>query len=142
MTAIKDLKNLEHLHLHYNNLTQLKESDFTNLTSLKKLIINKNLIEDLTVQIFAGAKNLTNLYVQNFTSYENINSTLPKLKSLMLSTDHWNCTYLESVARILNNQNIYLDFDLIRREPKCVWSRKKVNSISDPENIRHRLFNH
>ena len=145
MNGIKDLKNLAILSLSFNKLTQLTESDFVKLTNLKWLYLNNNLIKDLTVQTFLPTTmTLTRLYVDNLTSYENINSTLPKLLIMELSTKNWNCTYMKNVASILNDQNIYLNiystnYKQNSEAPECDESVKKINKIQLPFRILIRM---
>ena len=107
LTCIKDMKKLEFIGFSNNQLTQLMESDIVDLQNLKFLNLTGNLIKDLTIEIFAPLyMSLNALFVDNLTSYENINSTLPQLKQIGLSYGDWNCTYLKNVNNIIKNQNI------------------------------------
>jgi Leucine rich repeat len=83
--------NLTDLDIAYNSLKRIDLNIFVTLTSLQNLALDGN---DLTE-----------------IAYEDIKHTLPNLKSVSLSDNNWNCTYLTAMIRKMTSDGVEIKID-------------------------------
>ena len=88
-SAFQDMKNdLEHLHLNNNVIENIHLKVFTNMTSLRKLVLSYNCLISIENNIFEGLTNLEELEITNNQIkliYPQALSGLSKLKRLILA---------------------------------------------------------
>jgi Leucine rich repeat len=83
--------NLTDLDIAYNSLKRIDLNIFVTLTSLQNLALDGN---DLTE-----------------IAYEDIKHTLLNLKSVSLSDNNWNCTYLTAMIRKMTSDGVEIKID-------------------------------
>lgn len=104
-----DVSSVERLHAHNNSLTNF--NCIREMENIKTLSINNN---NISAQIdvlsdLSNLKKLLNLAV-DYLNYTKLHETFPKLFTIFLTTNNWNCTIGQNVANILNQQNIFMRF--------------------------------
>ena len=126
MNCIKRLSNLTELDLSNNKFTQISKNTFANLQSLTDLNFSFNKFKKLGPQMFATAKSLMVLKVDKFGGYKLVRKMSASLRELSLTTRFWDCTFVSTVAELLNKQRIMMKFN----------ENKNVGNFTCPKSYR------
>lgn len=111
MECIRDMNDLNTLHLDNNKFEKMFPADTENFKTLRTLKINNNTNLDLSKEALEPLTKLRDLWVDQLSfGYENLRQHHPEMAMLYLTTKHWNCSYLTEVAGFLNIQKIYLRY--------------------------------
>ncbi|KAL7866639.1 hypothetical protein AOLI_G00144530 [Acnodon oligacanthus] len=129
--------NLQKLSLKYNNLQHLHPDQFSQLVSLKILLLNDNALQSLSSRIFRNLPNLAKLELShNHLSYlpgdvfEGANS----LQSVTLGHNRLDCvcSIMDFVEWINKNQRVVTDLnDVLCDEPYHLQNHKLVSLTYD-----------
>jgi Leucine rich repeat len=101
--------------LKYTNITNLEYGTFSHLPDLTNLDISYNSLKKIDLNIFTSLTSLEKLALDGNDlteiSYEDIKHTFPKLKSISLSENNWNCTYLTTMIKKMTSGGVEIKID-------------------------------
>lgn len=110
--CIRDMANLTELNVSENKLHRPTQADFTNLTKVNSLeIFDQRRFLKVPAKIFSPMKSIQVLRVDRLVDYRNLRQLFPILSKVWLSTDSWNCSYVQRVAITLGQQKIQMKFN-------------------------------
>lgn len=106
-----EMTSLKELYLKQTGISQLTYGTFSHQKNLSVLDISDNALESLDLHILSGLLELTLLDISgnNITKldrYEHLRASFPKLETIGLDSNNWNCTNLARMHESLNVQNI------------------------------------
>lgn len=110
--CIRDMANLTDLNVSENKLHRPTQADFANLTKVKSLnIFDQRRFLKVSAKIFSPIESIQVLRVDGLVDYRNLRQLFPSLSKVWLSTDSWNCSYVQRVAISLGHQKIQMSFN-------------------------------
>lgn len=114
LNCIRKMVNLTMLDLAGNKLMEVSAADFIHLTEISFLDLSFNNIKDLNLQALS-LMHLNELRVDHLVKYDNLHDVLPKLTTLSLLAESWNCSFVYSVVEILQKQRIEITLNSLSR---------------------------
>ena len=135
--CIKNMQKVKSINLQQNKIAVLSKNYFINLKKLNSLDLSFNLLKKVKPQVFAALITLRYLKINKLANYKTVKTILPKLKSLALTSDPWNCSYITTVALILQAQKIVFDKNFLQNglQRQCACNRT-MDQILDPNTER------
>lgn len=110
LTAFLKLKKLVDLNMEATQLQTLQHGIFTQQTKLRRLDISYNFLQKLDLTILTPVSGLETLFIDGNdlieVNYEHIPELFPNLTYLGLFANGWNCSYLTTLVRFCNRNNI------------------------------------
>lgn len=132
--CIRNMTNAKTLNLQQNKIAVLSKKFFVNLKKLISLDLSFNLLKKVKPQVFAPLLKLKYLRVTKLTNYKTVKTILPKLISVALTSDPWNCSQISTVAHILQTQKIKFEKNFLgssfMRECAC---NRSIDQILNPD---------
>lgn len=110
LQCIPKMVYLTNLDLSYNQLTSLSKVRLSKLTKMMYLNLLGNQLKNPGARLFSAYTGLNSLQIESLANYTVIKTFLPKLYSLCFLTKNFNCTQVESIAKVLRAQKIRFTF--------------------------------
>lgn len=121
LNSFNEMQNLVSLNLENTNLGHLDFGTFAKGAKLKNLDISYNNLEEIDLDMLAALSSLQSLSLNgnNLTKldFSGLLELFPKLRSIGISNNNWDCKTLASIVKYLNKEAIQLLEDLGHDSP-------------------------
>ncbi|KAG5670419.1 hypothetical protein PVAND_000685 [Polypedilum vanderplanki] len=112
--TFSNMESLNYLNLSKTELSHIDYGMFTHQKYIVTLDLSYNKLEFFDINIFSRMIYLETLYIHGnslteIEHIENIKSIISRLYVIKIHENHWNCTYLAKILKILDQRYIFVE---------------------------------